>query len=86
MGGSQTSDEGYKTLYGDSSDRIKPYTVLMGMHNAAAAWIGIDHDLRGPNLTYTTACSSSAVAIGEAWLRIAHVTRVGASKPGTNRL
>jgi 3-oxoacyl-[acyl-carrier-protein] synthase II len=71
MGGSLTSDEGYKTLYGDRSDRIKPFTVLMGMHNASAAWIGIEHDLRGPNLTYSTACSSSAVAIGEAWLRVA---------------
>ena len=71
MGGSQTSDDGYKTLYGDDSDRIKPFTVLMGMHNAPAAWIGIEHDLRGPNLTYSTACSSSAVAIGEAWRRVA---------------
>ncbi len=71
MGSSLTLDEGYKTLYGDASDRIKPYTVLMGMHNAPAAWIGIEHDLRGPNLTYSTACSSSAVAVGEAWLRIA---------------
>jgi 3-oxoacyl-(acyl-carrier-protein) synthase len=71
MGGSQTSDDGYKALYGDDSDRIKPFTVLMGMHNAPAAWIGIEHDLRGPNLTYSTACSSSAVAIGEAWRRVA---------------
>lgn len=71
MGGSHTSDDGYKTLYGDASDRIKPFTVLMGMHNASAAWIGIEHALRGPNLTYSTACSSSAVAIGEAWLRVA---------------
>jgi 3-oxoacyl-(acyl-carrier-protein) synthase len=71
MGGSMSSDDGYKTLYGDRSDRIKPFTVLMGMHNAPAAWIGIEHDLRGANLTFSTACSSSAVAIGEAWLRIA---------------
>ncbi|MEO7337812.1 MAG: beta-ketoacyl-[acyl-carrier-protein] synthase family protein [Caldimonas sp.] len=71
MGGSLTSDDGYRTLYGDASDRIKPYTVLMGMHNAPASWIAIEHDLRGPNLTYSTACSSSAVAIGEAWLRVA---------------
>ncbi|MGH8796533.1 MAG: beta-ketoacyl-[acyl-carrier-protein] synthase family protein [Caldimonas sp.] len=72
MGGSQTSDDGYRTLYGENSDRIKPYTVLAGMHNAPAAWIAIEHGLRGPNLTYSTACSSSAVAIGEAWLRLAH--------------
>ena len=71
MGASVTLDEGYETLYGQNSDRIKPLTVLMGMHNAAAAWIGIEHQLRGPNLTYSTACSSSAVAIGEAWRRLA---------------
>ena len=71
MGGSQSNDDGYKTLYGDASDRIKPFTVLLGMHNAPAAWIGIEHGICGPNLTYATACSSSAVAIGEAWRRIA---------------
>ena len=71
MGGSESNDDGYRTLYGEGSDRIKPFTVLMGMHNAPAAWIGIEHDIRGPNLTYSTACSSSAVAIGEAWRRVA---------------
>jgi len=71
MGGSQSSDDGYRSLYEDRSDRVKPFTVLMGMHNAPAAWIGIEHDLRGPNFTYSTACSSSAVAIGEASLQIA---------------
>jgi 3-oxoacyl-[acyl-carrier-protein] synthase II len=71
MGGTLTMDSGYQTLYGEQSDRIKPFTVLMGMHNAAAAWIGIEHGLRGPNMTYSTACSSSTVAIGEAWMRVA---------------
>lgn len=71
MGGTLTMDSGYQTLYGELSDRIKPFTILMGMHNAAAAWIGIEHNLRGPNMTYSTACSSSAVAIGEAWMRVA---------------
>ena len=71
MGGSQTNDEGYKILYGDDSNRIKPFTVLMGMHNAPAAWISNEHDITGPTLSYSTACSSSTVAIGEAWLRVA---------------
>ncbi|MDB5885694.1 MAG: 3-oxoacyl-[acyl-carrier-protein] synthase [Polaromonas sp.] len=70
MGGISSIDEGYRTLYGEKSDRIKPFTILMGMHNAPAAWIGIEHGLSGPNLTFSTACSSSAVAIGEAWLRL----------------
>jgi 3-oxoacyl-[acyl-carrier-protein] synthase II len=71
MGGTLSNDEGYQTLYSKGSDRIPPFTVLLGMYNAAAAWIGMEYQLRGPNLTYTTACSSSAVAIGEAWLRVA---------------
>jgi len=71
MGGAQTTDDGYFTLYAEGSDRVKPYSVLMAMTNAAASWIGIEHGLTGPNLTYSTACSSSAVAIGEAARRIA---------------
>lgn len=71
MGGINSIDEGYQTLYGENSDRIKPFMILLGMHNAAAAWIGIEHGFTGPNLTYSTACSSSGIAIGEAWLRLA---------------
>ena len=71
MGGSETLDEGYRTLYAEGSDRLKPFSVLMAMANAPAAWIGLEHGLRGPNLTFSTACSSSAVAIGEAGRRIA---------------
>jgi 3-oxoacyl-(acyl-carrier-protein) synthase len=71
MGGAETTDEGYQTLYADASDRIKPYTVLAAMTNAAAGWIAQEYGLFGPNLTYSTACSSSAVALGEAARRIA---------------
>ncbi|MEO7152719.1 MAG: beta-ketoacyl synthase N-terminal-like domain-containing protein, partial [Burkholderiaceae bacterium] len=71
MAGTLSNDDGYHTLYGEASDRIKPYTVLLGMHNASAGWISIEQGWTGPSLTYSTACSSSAVAIGEASLRIA---------------
>lgn len=70
MGGALTTDEGYLSLYRDNCERMKPFSVLMGMTNAPASWIGIEHDLSGPNLTYSTACSSAAVAIGESWLRL----------------
>jgi 3-oxoacyl-(acyl-carrier-protein) synthase len=71
MGGAQSADEGYFTLYAEASERVKPFSVLMAMTNAAASWIGIEYELLGPNLTFSTACSSSAVAIGEAARRIA---------------
>jgi 3-oxoacyl-[acyl-carrier-protein] synthase II len=70
MGGAQTTDDGYFTLYAEGSERVKPFSVLMAMTNAAASWIGIEYGLEGPNLTFSTACSSSAVAIGEAARRI----------------
>lgn len=70
MGGSHTTDDGYQTLYGERSDRVKPFSVLLAMNNAAAAWIAIEHGITGPSLTFSTACSSSAVALGEAWRRI----------------
>jgi beta-ketoacyl-acyl-carrier-protein synthase II len=70
MGGAQTTDDGYFTLYAEGSERVKPFSVLMAMTNAAASWIGIEYGLVGPNLTFSTACSSSAVAIGEAARRI----------------
>jgi 3-oxoacyl-(acyl-carrier-protein) synthase len=70
MGGVGTTDAAYYTLYGERSDRVQPLSVLAAMNNAPAAWIGIDHGLTGPNLTYCTACSSSAVALGEAARRI----------------
>lgn len=72
MGGALSTDEGYLSLYREGCARMKPFSILMGMTNAPAAWIGIEFDLPGPNLTYSTACSSSAVAIGEAWLRLQH--------------
>lgn len=70
MGGAHTTDDGYRTLYGEQSDRVKPFSVLLAMNNAAAAWIGLEYGITGPNLTFSTACSSSAVAIGEAAMRI----------------
>jgi 3-oxoacyl-[acyl-carrier-protein] synthase II len=72
MGGAHSTDDAYQKVYEQHSARVEPFTVLRAMNNAAAAWIGIEHGLGGPNLTYSTACSSSAVAIGEAARRIAH--------------
>jgi beta-ketoacyl-acyl-carrier-protein synthase II len=72
QGGTGTLDEGYRELYQNASPRIKPLTVLLSMNNAAASHISIKYNLQGANITYATACSSSAIAIGEAYRQIRH--------------
>jgi 3-oxoacyl-[acyl-carrier-protein] synthase II len=70
MGGANTIEEEYNQLFRHNADRIKPLTVLMVMNNAAASHISIEYGLSGPCLTISTACASSANAIGEAFRRI----------------
>lgn len=72
MGGACTLEEGYVEMFLKDSPRIKPLSVLLNMNNAAASQISIKYHLRGPNVTYATACSSSAIAIGEAYRQIKH--------------
>jgi beta-ketoacyl-acyl-carrier-protein synthase II len=72
MGAANALEEGYIQLLDRDPDRIKPLTVLTVMNNAPAAHIAMQYGLRGPNLTFSCACSSSAVAIGEAYRQIKH--------------
>lgn len=60
MGGGNTVDDGYRALDAQNAARLPPFSVLIVMANAAAAWVGIEHGFGGPNLTYSSACSSSA--------------------------
>lgn len=66
MGGIHSVEDGYQTLFVEGQNRLKPYTVLMCMYNSPAAAIATHFAISGPNLTFSTACSSSAVAIGQA--------------------
>ena len=66
IGGVGTIEEGYVEIYTKEVPRFKPLTVLMAMNNAAASQVSIEYGLKGPNLTFSTACSSSSIAIGEA--------------------
>jgi beta-ketoacyl-acyl-carrier-protein synthase II len=72
MGGALSVEDGYQTLYTKGENRLKPYTVLMCMYNSAASAIATHFAISGPNHTYSTACSSSAVAIGQAMRDIRH--------------
>src|SRR5512135_2424560 len=72
LGGASTLEDGYiETLLRDPP-RVKPLSVLLSMNNAAASHISIKYHLQGANMTYATACSSSAIAVGEAYRQIKH--------------
>ena len=72
QGGASTLEDGYIEVLQREVPRVKPLTVLLSMNNAAASHVSIKYHLKGPNITYATACSSSAIAIGEAYRRIKH--------------
>ncbi len=69
-GGTSTLEEAYSDLFLRKKKRLNPFSVLLNMNNAAASHISLKYHLRGPNITYATACSSSAIAIGEAYRQI----------------
>jgi 3-oxoacyl-[acyl-carrier-protein] synthase II len=71
LGGATSIEEAYRRLYGGNA-RVRPTSVVLGMSNAAAGQISIANGLRGPVLNVSTACSSSASAIGEAYRTIKH--------------
>jgi len=69
-GGHETLEQGYHTLFALGTWRLKPTTVISVMYNAPAACISIDMGVGGPTITYSVACASAAIAIGEATLAI----------------
>ncbi len=72
MVGANSIEEGYRRLFVEQAKRFNPFTVLMSMNNAASGQVALDFGLLGPNITFCTACSSSAIAIGEAVKQIRH--------------
>jgi 3-oxoacyl-[acyl-carrier-protein] synthase II len=70
MGGGNAIEDLYDQLFKHNADRVKPLTVLMVMNNASASYISIEYGLSGPCLTLSTACASSANAIGEAFRQV----------------
>ena len=61
MGGAAALEAAYR-----SGGRVPPLTIPAFMPNAPAAHVAMRQGVRGPVLTYSVACASSAVAIAEA--------------------
>jgi 3-oxoacyl-(acyl-carrier-protein) synthase len=81
FGGAQTVDSLYARYFSALADSAQthknpnvmhPLSVPRMMANSAAAAISMRYGLQGASNTYSVACASSAVAIGEAFRAIRH--------------
>ena len=70
IGGTLTIEKGYGDFYERGKHRASPLSVALAMNNAAASHIAISLGLGSACLSYSVACASSAVSIGEAFRRI----------------
>ena len=67
IGGRIAEEVGYWNLFHLNKNRVHPLTIPLGMANSGASQISMEYGVHGPTFTFSTACSSSAHAIGHAF-------------------
>ena len=67
VGGQHTEDIGFHEVYKLGHNRVHPLTIPKTMANAGASHISMEFGITGPAFTISTACSSAAHAIGQAY-------------------
>ena len=70
VGGQSTENQGFYDVYKMGKTRVHPMTIPKTMANAGASAISLEYGITGPSFTIATACSSSAHALGQAYLMI----------------
>src|SRR5579883_2221480 len=71
VGGQSTEDIGFHEVYKLGHARVHPLTIPKTMANAGASHISMEFGITGPSFTISTACSSAAHAIGQAYWMVA---------------
>ena len=69
-GGVTTWDDNYRAVYAEGKNRVHPFVVPRLMNNAAASHVSMEHHLKGPSFTVSTACASSNHAMAQAFSMI----------------
>lgn len=72
IGGMETYEKQLKRFISRGPRRVSPFFIPMMISNIAAGRIGIRFNAKGINFNVTSACTSSANAIGEAFRAIKH--------------
>jgi nodulation protein E len=67
IGGRIAEELGYWNLFHLNRNRVHPLTIPLGMANSGASQISMEYGIHGPTFTFSTACSSSAHALGHAF-------------------
>ena len=67
VGGQTAEDAGFWEVYKQGHNRVHPLTIPKTMANAGASHISMEFGITGPAFTISTACSSAAHAIGQAF-------------------
>ena len=65
-GGVATEHDWVKQFYVEGKQSSRPYTMMACMLNAAPGQLSIRHQILGPVMTHSSACTSSGAAIGDA--------------------
>ena len=66
IGGIEVLGEGFYTLRDKGPGRVSPFVIPGMITNMAAGMVSMRYGLKGPNYCTTSACTTSAHAIGEA--------------------
>ena len=70
LGGAEILQRSYSSYFERHSRRVRPTTVPLIMASGPASQVCMSFGIRGPAHTYSIACASSSVAIGEAFRSI----------------
>ena len=70
LGGAEILQQTYGAYFKRNTRRARPTTVPLIMASGPASHVSMKFGLRGPAHTYSIACASSSVAIGEAFRSI----------------
>jgi 3-oxoacyl-[acyl-carrier-protein] synthase II len=70
IGGAEILQQAYRLYFEQNARKARPTTVPLIMANGPASQVCMQFGIRGPAHTYSIACASSSVAIGEAFRSI----------------
>lgn len=70
IGGSEKTEQGLEVIKEKGNTKVSPYLIQAILPNMASGKVAIDFNAKGSNMAHAAACSSGAISIGEAYLKI----------------